>query len=69
MEQIILSAITQHAENNQAQPAQVSERQVLLDQPDLLCPGDPLSGKAFDVVYLNSNKAFDTVSDSIFLDK
>jgi len=48
MERFILSALTGHVKDNpgdRAQPAWVCERQVLLDQPDLLLwPGDPPSG-------------------------
>ncbi|KAK4822905.1 hypothetical protein QYF61_023268 [Mycteria americana] len=67
MEQIILSAITQHVEDNQGiKPSQ--HGQVLLDQPDLLLRQVD-EGKAVDVVYLDFSKALDMVSHSILLEK
>lgn len=36
MEHMILSTVTQHVQGNQALPAWTCERQVLIDQPDLL---------------------------------
>jgi len=56
----------------QAQPAWVHERQVLLDQP--ISSYDQVTrlvdeGKAVDVIYMDFNKAFDTVPHSIVLEK
>jgi len=70
VEQIISGAITQHAQHNQAQPARVYERQVLLNQPDLfLRRGLVDEGKAVDINDLDFSKASDTASHSILLEK
>lgn len=65
MEQIIF--ITQHSRTarDQAQPAWLCERQVLLDQLDLLLRKVTSlvdEGKAVDVVYLDFSKALNTFS-------
>ena len=57
---------------NQAQPAWVHERQVLLNNPDLLY--DQVAHlvderKAVDVIHLDFCKAFDTIPHSILLEK
>ncbi|KAK4831824.1 hypothetical protein QYF61_019347 [Mycteria americana] len=74
MEQIILSAITWHVENNQGiKPSQHGFRKgrscltnlIFYDKVTRLVD----EGKAVDVVYLDFSKAFDTVSHSILPEK
>lgn len=56
---------------DQAQPAWVYQRQVLIDERDLLLKGrcSMNEGNAVVVVYLDFTKAFDTVFHSILLKK
>ncbi|KAK4818853.1 hypothetical protein QYF61_020072 [Mycteria americana] len=75
MEQIILSAITRHVENNQGlKPSQHGFRKGRSCLTNLISFYNKVTclvdeGKAVDVVYLDIRKACDTVSHSILLEK
>ncbi|KAK4825741.1 hypothetical protein QYF61_002180 [Mycteria americana] len=75
MEQIILSAITRHLQDNQViRPSQHGFRKGRSCLTNLISFCDKVTclvdeGKAVDVVYLDFRKAFGTISHSILLEK
>ncbi|GAB0209132.1 hypothetical protein GRJ2_003378900 [Grus japonensis] len=75
MEQIILSAITWHVQDNQViRPSQHGFMKGRSSLTNLISFYDKVThlvdeGKAVDVVYLDFSKAFNTVSQSILLEK
>ncbi|KAK4806873.1 hypothetical protein QYF61_012594 [Mycteria americana] len=75
MEQIILSAITRHVQDNQViRPSQHGFMKGRSCSTNLISFYDKVTrlvdeGKAVDVVYRDFSKAFDTVSHSILLEK
>ncbi|GAB0183527.1 mitochondrial enolase superfamily member 1 [Grus japonensis] len=75
MEQIILSDVTQHIQDNQViRPRQhgfMKGKSCLTNLISFYDKVTPLEdeGKAVDVVYLDFSKAFDTISDNILLEE